>query len=204
MAVSGLQAQGDRISVSSFEVLRQIAGADLASSRAAARLAAQRHGGDCLADFRRGALAIALDRLQSAADDPRAVSGARDAAMDRLRCAPADGNAWLLLAETAAPALPLATVASYLRASRHHAPSEGWIMQRRLAFICTAAPELQDSVADLADADFTRLLAGRQFSTIAQLYEQCGEQTRRVFDRALAEAPLSLRADYARSIAARS
>lgn len=201
LALYGLSLQPDRIALLRFETARLTSGADIAPLRAAAVAAADRRQDNCLADFSRGALAVALDRWQSEPGSDKALSTVRDATTARLRCAPADANAWLILARTAPASAPPEQVLSYVRESRKLAPAEGWIIESRLAFVCRASSALQSALSDISNADAAQLLAGRRYSDFAKLYNRCGEPARRSFDQALAGATQEVRAAYARLMA---
>jgi hypothetical protein len=96
---------------------------------------------DCGDSFTRASLTVnlaALDAAIKAIDVPladAAETNAIRAAEHRLECNPLDGNAWLRYAmvETRGKG-PVASVIDALRVSYWTAPSEGWVIEPRLAF----------------------------------------------------------------------
>ena len=202
LATGRLQGQADRLRLTSAELTLAQSGAVPAAFLAAAEASAERHDGDCLADFRRGAMAVAFIHLRAGPDDPANRSRARTAIEERLRCSPADGNAWLLLAETSArDGATSEKTAGLLHASRTYAPLEGWIIERRLAFACAAAPDVAAKTSAVVRADFAALLSALAFRRAAQIYETCGADVIPGLDATLAAAPQAVRAGFARAIA---
>jgi len=96
---------------------------------------------DCSDPFTRASLTVNLAALQAATEETDetltdvAERNALRAAEHRLNCNPLDGNAWLRYAmvETRGKG-PVAPAIDALRASYWAAPSEGWIIEPRLAF----------------------------------------------------------------------
>jgi hypothetical protein len=96
---------------------------------------------DCGDPFTRASLTVnlaAFDAATKTIDVPladAAEANAIRAAEHRLECNPLDGNAWLHYAMLEARGKgPVASVIDALRVSYWTAPSEGWIIEPRLAF----------------------------------------------------------------------
>ena len=96
---------------------------------------------DCGDPFTRASLTVnlaALDAATKGIDVPladAAETNAIRAAEHRLECNPLDGNAWLHYAMVEARGKgPVASVVDALRVSYWTAPSEGWVIEPRLAF----------------------------------------------------------------------
>jgi hypothetical protein len=96
---------------------------------------------DCGDPFTRATLTVnlaALDAATKTIDVPladAAEANAIRAAEHRLECNPLDGNAWLHYARLEARGKgPVASIIDALRVSYWTAPSEGWIIEPRLAF----------------------------------------------------------------------
>lgn len=100
-----------------------------------------RASADCGDAFTRASLTVNLAALEAATEASEATlidaaeRNAIRAAEHRLACNPLDGNAWLRYAmiETRAKG-PVGSAIDALRASYRAAPSEGWIIEPRLAF----------------------------------------------------------------------
>ncbi len=96
---------------------------------------------DCGNSFTRSRVTVSLAMVEAAteADDAAAADSARQIALQsieqRLRCNPLDGNAWLRRAIVESRGEDgLARAVDDLRMSYKTAPSEGWIVEPRLAF----------------------------------------------------------------------
>lgn len=163
----------------------------------------ERRKGDCLAEFRRGAMAVAFLHLREGPDAAARRAAARTAIEDRLRCSPADGNAWLLLADISARETEGGDrAAALLQASRYFSPHEGWIVQRRLAWACNFEQPAIAAVASVAASDFTVLLTAEEFRRAAALYETCRKDMLPALDTALSLSSLAVRQRFARAVAA--
>ena len=110
-------------------------------ARFVASKALDRASVDCGDPFTRANLTVNLAALEAATraiDAPlidAAQRNATRAAAHRLACNPLDGNAWLRYAMVESRGEgPVASVIDALRASYWAAPSEGWILEPRLAF----------------------------------------------------------------------
>lgn len=203
LAANRLRDQPDRLSLASTELTLTRSGTAPAALLQAAEASAERRRGDCLADFRRGAMAVALIQLRSTPDDPANHEKAHTTIVERLRCSPADGNAWLLLAEISAiQGETNDKTAALLQASKTYAPFEGWIVERRLAFACTAGRAAKATTAEVMRADFATLLAALEFRRAAKLYEICDTDAIRELDATLATSQHEVRAGFARAVAA--
>ncbi|MBV8474446.1 MAG: hypothetical protein JO234_13595 [Hyphomicrobiales bacterium] len=94
---------------------------------------------DCGDAFTRSRVTVSLAMVEAAAETA-AAEAARQIALrsieERLRCDPLDGNAWLRYAimESRGEGRRLARVLDDLSMSYKTAPSEGWIVEPRLAF----------------------------------------------------------------------
>jgi len=136
-AVFGLAEESDRRTVQWAEL-----GALRHTLSEADRLAAEQvlgnHVGDCRADYRRAATALSVG--SGLPDETARHPGLLEESVGaQLRCSPADGNAWLLLAIASQEAQEPEMVVRYTNLSQADAPREGWIIDRRVDLLLLVA-----------------------------------------------------------------
>lgn len=143
---------------------------------------------DCLEDPSVSALSVRLSMLDQAvaseASDRRLRAltlDARRAVAQRLRCAPTDGFAWLVLARLSerttgdiAAALPL------LDLSYRYAPSERWVMLPRLRFVGSLIDSGRIASLPGFAFDLAQILDLGRPAEIAELYAANGAATRQL------------------------
>jgi hypothetical protein len=122
----------------------------------------------------------------------------------QLRCSPADGNAWLLLALISHQQDNTEPEVSYARLSQSNSPREGWIVERRIDFVCSAAKSSFDRLAEVLQRDFEALLSDRQFEKVVDHYAKCREKIGGVLDAALSRVGAGIREDFVRDMALRA
>ena len=141
---------------------------------------------DCLADPSRAAMAVQLGLLDqgllSEASDRQLrslVSSADRSVAQRLKCAPTDGNAWLIHAHLAElKSKDLATVTRALDLSYLYASSEKWVMLPRLRFVGYLIDVKRIAVPPGYGLDLERFIEFSRPNEIAGLYADGGEATR--------------------------
>ena len=98
---------------------------------------------------------------------------------ERLRCHPTDGNAWLIQAQVDHYLRrSIESIDNYVRISYWLAPSEYWIIEKRVAL---QAPRYEQATTQLIaelGSDIWRLVARLPVATVAQIYVATGIRTR--------------------------
>jgi len=198
----GLSDEADRLTVVSTE-LNFATGANLPLPQFAREVSAS-HSVVCRNDFRRAATAIALADLSAALDEEgrrSRLESAISAIKQQLGCSPRDGNAWLLLAVVTEPTGRRNAIYDYLNLSQRYAPLEGWIIGRRIRFVCSLVGPDVGGALDNVRRDFRALLSDRQFEAAGDLYENCRNGAERGFEEALADVDPSTRQAFVRAMA---
>ncbi len=148
----------------------------------------------CTDELSRSALTVRLAGLESfrlqSAKSAAEPQGARhelnlwralaiNAASQRLRCSPADGNAWLWLAmllEQSFTDRARAVAASQL--SYKLAPAEKWVMAPRFALVARSFELGANALAAEFLADLRRIVRSFQARDVAALYVDAGPRVR--------------------------
>jgi hypothetical protein len=197
----GLSMEGGRLALAAAELDFVRKGAkDSSSAVDKARLASR---ASCRNDVRRADAALSLADLQTddGADRTGLLANARASMQKLLSCSPGDGNAWLLLAIIDRELGNLQSAVDYVRLSQSDAPREGWIIERRIGFACSAAVSGFLSLSQVVRADLEALLNDRQFAQVASAYSGCKNPIAPVLEDALANVRPSVREGYAFEIA---
>ena len=205
-AIGGLEAESDRLRVAGAELdlLRNQVNRD---DLLAAQQVLSQHGSDCRNELRRAATA-----LSSAGAGPAVGEEARllrlkrteESIQAQLRCSPADGNAWLLLAYISHQVEKPEAEIQYAKLSQSNSPREGWIIERRIDFICSTAKSSFDQLANVVQRDFEVLLRDRRFEKVADHYSRCRGQPGAVLEGALTNVGSEIREAFARDMASRA
>ena len=206
VSIGGLTAEADRLEVVGAE-LSLVTGTKQVEIPEAAREASARHAFDCRRDFRRAATAMALADLSTTLDEDgrRArLQSTISAIKQQLGCSPRDGNAWLLLAVVADPAGRRDAIHDYLNLSQRFAPLEGWIIERRIRFICAMTGPDTGAILGNVRRDFRALLSDRQFEAAAGLVEDCKNGAERGFEEALSDVEPGIRRAFVQAMARKS
>jgi hypothetical protein len=142
----------------------------------------------CLDDASRAALAIRLGALDQAvlseASDREIrnlVAAAYRAVGQRLRCAPTDGNAWMLRAQLwAQQGGDAATFGRLLDLSYFYAPAEKWIMIPRLQLVGDLIERGYVSAPPQYGLDLERVIGLSEPQVVADLYVAGGDTSRQL------------------------
>lgn len=162
----------------------------------------------CLDDASRDALSIRLGALDQAvlseASDreirERAAAASR-AVKQRLRCAPTDGNAWLLRAELLVRQDGgLKKLAPLLNLSYFYAPSEKWIMVPRLRLVGNLIDTARIAIPPQYALDLERFIHLSEPSEIGSLYAESGQKSRQLMRSVIDEQRLDRRVRILRAI----
>lgn len=162
----------------------------------------------CLNDASRAATSVQLGMLNQAilseASDRQiraiAASASRIVA-DRLRCAPTDGNAWLLRARLVdLQAEDISSVSRLLDLSFLYAPSEKWIMVPRLRFVGYLIDSGRMPAPPEYGLDLQRFIQLSNPSEVAGLYADSGDMARGIMRAAIDTQRLDRRVQILRRI----
>jgi hypothetical protein len=121
----------------------------------------------------------------------------------QLRCSPADGNAWLLLAYISHQVGKPEAEIQYARLSQSNSPREGWIIERRIDLICSTVKSSFDRLAVVLQRDFEVLLSDRLFEKVVDHYAKCRDKIGGVLEAALTRVGSGIREDFVRGMALR-
>ena len=204
-ALHGLGNESDRLAASRAELNLLRKGAsdfDLAE----VKQVLSQYRLDCRNEFRRAATAFSSADLAASTAAESTLTGLRHVEENiraQLRCSPSDGNAWLLLAVISHQAGNAEPEVPYVRLSQSNSPREGWIVERRIDFICSTAKSSFDRLAEVLQRDFEVLLSDRLFEKVVDHYAKCREQIGGVLEAALARVGSGIRDDFVRAMALR-
>jgi hypothetical protein len=140
----------------------------------------------CLGDASRAATSVQIGVLNQAllseASDRqlRAIGGRTGRIVaERLRCAPTDGNAWLLRARLVDfQTADTSSIGRLLDLSYLYAPSEEWVMVPRLRFVGYMIDTGQMVPPPQYGLDLERFIGLRNSSDVASLYADSGDVSR--------------------------
>jgi len=200
-AVFGLAEESDRRTVQWAEL-----GALRHTLSEADRLAAEQvlgnHVGDCRADYRRAATALSVG--SGLPDETARQPGLlEESVRAQLRCSPADGNAWLLLAIASQEAQEPEMVVRYTNLSQADAPREGWIIDRRVDLISSSEQPAFDALRPALQRDFEVLLGDHLFDKVSAHASRYSQRTGPVLEAALANVDMEIRDSFVRDAALR-
>lgn len=199
---AGLRSEPERIEAVQAELAIATGATRRPSDEIRSILAAR--SDECRREFRRADTAISLADLAAidASEERDAMRKAATSAIRRqLSCSPRDANAWFLLAVAADPAADAGAILDYVNMSARYAPLEGWILVRRVRFLCSTSGLDIAGVSEAVQRDFRALLNDGQFAEAISIYDNCRNGAERGLADALKSVSSKTREEFARAIA---
>ncbi len=154
----------------------------------------------CRADLLRagGTLLLASAYADPAKDPDQArLDLAETAFRESVDCAANQGNVWLVLAQISAARRGFDEAAiGMLTESYRLAPSEAWIMPRRVAFIANAAGEVPVGLQSSMEKDVREILENPNWRTMVEIYGGSSQIGRLRILAAVEKSPNSVKSRF--------